>query len=59
MAQGFAPGAAYPDGYLGTITDRQQDKLLGAVQSRLTDRSYQRGVHKAREAGHRQLLLDE
>ena len=51
MAQGFAPGAAYPDGYLGTITDRQQDKLLGAVQSRLTSRSYQRGVHKAEKLG--------
>ena len=51
MAQGFAPGAAFPDGYLGTITDRQQDKLLGAVQSRLTDRSYQRGVHKAEKLG--------
>ena len=51
MANGLAPGASWPDGYLGTITDRQQDKLLGAVQSRLTDRSYQRGVHKAEKLG--------
>lgn len=51
MAQGFAPGASYPDGYLGTITNRQQDKLLGAVQSRLTDRAYQRGVHKGEKVG--------
>lgn len=50
-AAGFAPGASYPDGYLGTITNRQQDKLLGAVQGRLTDRSYQRGVHKGERLG--------
>lgn len=40
------PQAEYPDGYLGTIVDRQKDKLLENVQSRLTQRSYQRGVHK-------------
>jgi hypothetical protein len=34
------------DGYLGTIVDRRQDRLLQAVQERLTERSYQRGVHK-------------
>lgn len=51
MAQGLAPGSAYPDGYLGTITDRQQDKLLGAVQGRLTERSYQRGVHMGEKLG--------
>lgn len=51
MANGFAPGASYPDGYLGTITNRQQDKLLSAVQTRLTDRSYQRGVHKGEKVG--------
>lgn len=39
--------AAYPDGYLGTLSqDRRQDKLMAAVQEKLTDRSYQRGVHK-------------
>lgn len=39
--------AQYPDGYLGTLSqDRRQDKLLGAVQNKLTERSYQRGVHK-------------
>lgn len=51
MANQFAPGASYPDGYLGTITDRQQDKLLGAVQNRMTDRSYQRGVHAGEKLG--------
>jgi hypothetical protein len=39
--------AAYPDGYLGTLSqDRRQDKLLDAVKNKLTERSYQRGVHK-------------
>jgi hypothetical protein len=45
-AAGQLPMAEYPDGYLGTITDRHQDKLLDAVQNKLTERSYQRGVHK-------------
>jgi hypothetical protein len=54
MAQGLAPGASWPDGYLGTITNRQQDKLLGAVQTRLTERSYQRGVHVGEKLGRNQ-----
>jgi hypothetical protein len=45
MAAGFAPGASYPDGYLGTITNRREDKDLAVLQSRLTPNSYQRGVH--------------
>lgn len=45
-ARGHLPHAEYPDGYLGTIVDRHEDKLLDAVQQRLTERSYQRGVHK-------------
>ena len=40
------PGAEYPDGYLGTVNSRREDRLLNAVQSRLTQRNYQRGVHK-------------
>ncbi|MFE9525189.1 hypothetical protein [Streptomyces sp. NPDC006631] len=40
------PSAEYPDGYLGTINDRRQDRVMQGVQKRLTDRSYQRGVHK-------------
>lgn len=43
--------SAYPDGYLGTITDRHQDKLLAKVQQRLNDRSYQRGVHVGSRVG--------
>lgn len=41
----------WPDGYLGTIVDRQQDKLLAKVQERLNDRSYQRGVHVGAKIG--------
>jgi hypothetical protein len=45
LAAGFAPGASYPDGYLGTMTERQEDKTLAVLQTRLTSTSYQRGVH--------------
>lgn len=45
MAAGFAPGASYPDGYLGTITNRESDKFTAVLQNRLTPTSYQRGVH--------------
>jgi hypothetical protein len=38
--------AEYPDGYLGTITGRRQDRLNSGVVGRLDDRSYQRGIHK-------------
>lgn len=40
------PNAEYPDGYLGNVNSRREDRLLQAVQSRLTQRNYQRGVHK-------------
>src|SRR5438552_1868393 len=40
------PEAQWPDGYLGTITDRREDKLLQNVQQRQNARSYVRGVHK-------------
>jgi hypothetical protein len=48
--------SAYPDGYLGTITNRQQDKLLAAVKNRLNERSYQRGVHVGGRIGQDQYL---
>ena len=41
----------YPDGYLGTITDRREDRMLGVLQKKLTERSYQRGVHKGEKIG--------
>lgn len=40
------PEAQYPDGYLGTITARRDDRLLQSLRSRENQRSYQRGVHK-------------
>lgn len=47
MGLGRAPQAEYPDGYLGTgITRRREDRVLDSLQSRVNQRSYQRGVHK-------------
>lgn len=43
---GRTPSAEYPDGYLGTIRSRREDRLLDSLKNRLTQRSYQRGVHK-------------
>lgn len=40
------PEAMYPDGYLGTIRSRRDDRLLDSVKSREGERNYQRGVHK-------------
>lgn len=44
-AFGASPDAQYPDGYLGTITNRRQDKVQDAV-TRNNQRQYSRGVHK-------------
>ena len=44
------PSAEYPDGYLGTIQSRREDRLLDALKNRLNQRSYQRGVHKGERA---------
>lgn len=44
MATGRTPEAQYPDGYLGSVIDRRQDKLLQTVKNNA--RSYTRGVHK-------------
>lgn len=38
--------AEYPDGYLGESTIRQESKLARNVTERMTDRAYQRGVHR-------------
>lgn len=49
---GRAPQAEYPDGYLGTLRSRRDDKgkptdtVLDSLKSRANQRSYQRGVHK-------------
>ena len=55
MGVGREPSAEYPDGYLGTIRGRRDDRgkangaserALEAVKGRITQRSYQRGVHR-------------
>lgn len=55
MGVGREPSAEYPDGYLGTIRTRRDDRgkanggserALDAVKVRVTQRSYQRGVHR-------------
>lgn len=52
---GREPSAEYPDGYLGTIRTRRDDrgrpnstsdKVLDSMKSRVGQRSYQRGVHR-------------
>jgi hypothetical protein len=50
MQGGRIPSAEYPDGYLGTIQSRREDRLLNSLKNRLNQRSYQRGVHKGERA---------
>ncbi len=40
------PSADYPDGYLGTIRSRRDDRLLDGLKARQGRRPYSRGVHK-------------
>ena len=59
MAAGFAPGASYPDGYLGSIPgDRFQDRMLGTLQHQ-NSRSYVRGVHKGERIDGRDYLWND
>jgi len=55
MGVGRAPQAEYPDGYLGTIRSRREDRgkpyatsdtVLDSLKARQNQRGYQRGVHK-------------
>ena len=55
LGVGRKPEAEYPEGYLGTIRTRRDDKgkpystsdsVLDSLKSRQTQRGYQRGVHK-------------
>lgn len=55
LGTGQVPHANYPDGYLGTIKSRRDDRgrptseadtLLDSIKSRVTQKSYQRGVHR-------------
>ena len=43
---GRVPSAEYPDGYLGTIRSRRDDRLLDSIKVRVNQKAYQRGVHK-------------
>lgn len=49
MGVGQVPEAQYPDGYLGSVQNRYSGKkdIDAQLVTRLSDRSYQRGVHKA------------
>jgi hypothetical protein len=46
IGTGRVPSAEYPDGYLGTIRSRRDDRLLDSIKSRIGQKAYQRGVHK-------------
>lgn len=52
MGVGRTPAAEYPDGYLGTIRSRRDDRgvptdtVLDSLKNRQNQRAYQRGVHK-------------
>ena len=55
LGVGKAPQAEYPDGYLGTIRSRRDDRgrpasvsdtVLDSLKARQNQRGYQRGVHK-------------
>ena len=40
---GRVPSAEYPDGYLGTIRSRRDDRLLDSIKNRVNQKAYQRG----------------
>ena len=46
IGTGRVPSAEYPDGYLGTIRSRRDDKLLDSIKNKVNQKAYQRGVHK-------------
>jgi hypothetical protein len=52
LGVGKTPSAEYPDGYLGTIRSRRDDRgiptdtVLDSLKNRQNQRAYQRGVHK-------------
>lgn len=46
MSWRSTPEATYPDGYLGTINSRRQDRLFDGLKQRSNNRPYTRGVHK-------------
>jgi len=65
---GRAPQAEYPDGYLGTIRSRRDDKgkpyaisdtVLDSLKNRQNQRAYQRGVHKGERIDPAQYMWPE
>lgn len=46
MGMPRTPQAEYPDGYLGTIRSRRDDRMLDSLKARVGQKAYQRGVHK-------------
>lgn len=46
IGTGRIPSAEYPDGYLGTIRSRRDDRLLDSIKNRVNQKAYQRGIHK-------------
>lgn len=40
------PQAEYPDGYLGTIQSRRDQRVMNQLTARANEKSYDRGVHK-------------
>ena len=68
MGVGRAPQAEYPDGYLGTIRTRRDDKgkpyslgdtVLDSLKNRQNQRAYQRGVHKGERIDAAQYMWPE
>src|SRR5262245_3802969 len=53
------PEAQYPDGYLGTINSRRQDRVLDGLKARLNQRPYTRGIHKGERIDARDYLWPE
>jgi hypothetical protein len=45
VRSGRLPSAGYPDGYLGTVRTRREDRLVQHGGTRQTQRSYERGIH--------------
>lgn len=51
VGQGRTPASEWPDGYLGQLRDRRDDRILGEVRKRENTRPYNRGVHKGERIG--------
>lgn len=62
LGVGRTPEAEYPDGYLGTIRSRRDDRgiptdtVLDSLKNRQNQRGYQRGVHRGERVDPAQYL---